>query len=177
VTHPLLQQLEGGDLRSIGRSEIVVDEVLQNPSLFGIVFDGMSAADARIRMRCADAVEKITARRPDLLVPYKTQLLAENARSDQQEVRWHVAQMIPRLALDPQEREQAVQVLLGYLGEGERSKIVKTFAMQALADLAIQDQALLPRIIPVLEKCARTGSPAMQSRGRKLLKALADLGG
>ena len=67
----LLKKLSGPDRRSIGRSEEVVAEVLADPSLFGILFDGMLTDDAVLRMRCADAVEKITAQRPDLLQPYK----------------------------------------------------------------------------------------------------------
>ena len=52
-----------------------------------------------LRMRAADAAEKITCRRPDLLVACKQRLLDEIAAVPQQEVRWHVAQMLPRLAL------------------------------------------------------------------------------
>jgi len=56
---------------------------------------------------------------------------------------------------------------------GDKSKILRTFAMQALADLAKQDADLRPEVIRVLEEQTRTGSPAMQSRGRKLLRQLA----
>jgi hypothetical protein len=44
--------------------------------------------------------------------------------------------------------------------------------MQALADIAAQDDALRPAIVAQLEALTRTGSPAMQSRGRKLLARL-----
>lgn len=45
--------------------------------------------------------------------------------------------------------------------------------MQALADIAFVDAELRPTIIIQLERLTRTGSPAMQSRGRKLLAQLA----
>jgi hypothetical protein len=35
----ILQKLEGGDLRSIGRAEEVAQDILADPSLFGEVFD------------------------------------------------------------------------------------------------------------------------------------------
>jgi hypothetical protein len=126
--------------------------------------------DPLIRMRSADAVEKITARHPEYLQPYKAKLIREVAASTQQEVRWHVAQMIPRLDLDPVELEIVVEILLTYLDDS--SKIVNTFSMQALADLAEQQPDLRPRIIPYLEGLTRTGSPAMRNRGQKLLKQL-----
>ncbi len=40
--------------------------------------------------------------------------------------------------------------------------------MQALADFAEQDPSLRSRVLKLLEKCARAGTPAMKSRGRKL---------
>jgi hypothetical protein len=40
---PLLQKLQGGDRRSIGRVDEVVAGVLAEPSLFGVVFEGMLA--------------------------------------------------------------------------------------------------------------------------------------
>jgi hypothetical protein len=78
--------------------------------------------------------------------------------------------MVPRLAWDGEERAAWVVVLLRYLHD--RSKIVKTFAMQALADLAEADPALRPRVAVLIEGLVREGSPAVRSRGRKLLDRL-----
>jgi predicted thioredoxin/glutaredoxin len=60
-----------------------------DPPLFEIVFDGMLSDDPLIRMRSADAIEKITAKRPEYLQPYKEKLIKQIAKSEQQEVRWH----------------------------------------------------------------------------------------
>jgi hypothetical protein len=167
----ILNKLTGGDRRSIGRVGEVVEDVLDDPTLFPALFEGMVHADPVIRMRSADAIEKISARRPEYLSPFKTRLLRQVAKINQQEVRWHVAQMLPRLELNEGERAASVAILQGYLQD--KSKIVKTFSMQALADLAEQDAALRPPVIQLLEELTRTGSPAMKSRGRKLLKRLA----
>jgi hypothetical protein len=59
-----------------------------------------------------------------------------------------------------------------FLAFNDKSKIVVTFALQALADFAVEDKNLQPRIIRVLEEFTQTGSPAIKSRGRKLLKQL-----
>jgi hypothetical protein len=121
-------------------------------------------------MRSADAVEKITAEHPEYLQPYKGKLIQQVAKVDQQEVRWHVAQMFPRLELSEEERAGIVEILLDYLND--KSKIVKTSSMQALADFAERDASLRFEVIKLLEELTRTGSPAMQSRGRKLLERL-----
>jgi HEAT repeat protein len=168
--HPILEKLQGGDRRSIGRSEEVVADVLTKPELFAAVFGGMLHDDPLVRMRSADAVEKITAEHPTYLAPYKKILLEEIAAIEQQEVRWHVAQMIPRLELNEGETEQAVEILRGYLND--KSKIVKTMSLQALADLAGQRPQLSPEVVALLKEAVETGSPAMRSRGKKLLTRL-----
>jgi hypothetical protein len=166
----VLKKVAGGDRRSIGRVSEIVAEVLNDSSLFKVVFNGMLSDDPIIRMRSADAVEKITAKHPEYLQPYKEKLIQQVAKSDQQEVRWHAAQMFPRLELSKEEQAVVVEILLNYLDD--KSKIVKTFSMQALADFAERDAGLRPQIIKLLEELTRTGSPAMRSRGRKLLEKL-----
>ncbi len=168
--HEILNLLTDGDRRSIGRVQEVVAEVLRDPSLFGEVFYGMLNEDPLISMRAADAIEKITAQRPDYLSPYKDVLITQVAAKSQQEVRWHVAQLIPRLQLDQHERVILFDILTTYLNDS--SAIVKTFSLQSLADLALQDDSLLPETIRLLKVHTETGSPAMKSRGRKLLQKL-----
>jgi len=91
--------LAGGDRRSIGKSEEAVALVLAKPRLFEAVFNGMFCDDPLLRLRCADAAKKVTAQRPELLAPHKTILLHKASRIEQQEVRWHLAQMFSRLKL------------------------------------------------------------------------------
>jgi hypothetical protein len=121
-------------------------------------------------MRAADAVEKITAERPEILQPYKEFLLDHVLGFEQKEVRWHVAQMLPNLALDPQERGRAVGYLIIYL-EGE-SRIVQTFSLPALFDLASDDPELRPMLIELLQENVSAVSPAVRKRAAKLLNEL-----
>jgi HEAT repeat protein len=168
--HPILEKLKGGDRRSIGRANEVVRQVLRNPALLGELFKGMRSGDPLVRMRAADAAEKVTAQRPDMLQRYKRSLLHTIANIDQQEVRWHVAQMIPRLNLTPTERVRAIGILFAYLSL--KSKIVRTFALQALGSLSYNDSDLRRRVIKLLKEIVETGSPALKARGRKLLEQL-----
>ena len=165
---PILKKLAGGNRGSIGRSNEVVAQVLAHPAYFKHLFAGLSSDHPVIRMRCADAVEKITAQRPDLLRPFKRKLLAIAGSSSQQEVRWHAALILPRLALTSKERAVALDILFDYLRD--KSSIVKTFAMQAIWDLAASDPKLKAQIIPLIEELTLVGTAAMRARGRKLLR-------
>jgi predicted thioredoxin/glutaredoxin len=166
----LLKKLTGGDRRSIGRSDSVVAEVLDNESLFSALFAGLSHDDRLIRMRAADAIEKITVRRPEWLKAYKKRLLAIAASINQQEVRWHIAEILPTLTLTRTEEYEAIGVLRRYLADS--SSIVRTFSLQALTDLSDHDENLRKEIINLLRRAVRTGTPAMKSRARTLLKRI-----
>ena len=97
--HAILIKLQGGDRRSIGKADEVVDHVLGSLPLFEELINGLFADDPVIRMRTADAVEKITLIKPDLLHPHKKKLIRLAGDTEQQEVRWHMAQILPRLIL------------------------------------------------------------------------------
>lgn len=169
----ILKKLEGGDLRSIGRSEEVVQDVLANPELFGELISGMLYDDPVIQMRAADAVEKVTAIHPEYLRPHKRLILEQIAHIEQQEVRWHIAQILPRLVLDDEEVQTAIEILTGFLNDD--SRIVRTFAMDSLAVFAERQPDMQPWVVALIEEMIEDGSPAMQSRGRKLLARLRDI--
>jgi hypothetical protein len=166
----LLAKLRGGDRRSIGRADEVVADVLEGPELFGEIFEGMVHGDPLIRMRAADAVEKVTRQRPELLKPYQRRLLEVAEQATQQEVRWHVAPMLTRVQLNSAEARRVYAILLDYLDD--TSSIVKTNTMQALADLAAGYSNFHLDVVRLLRDLAHNGTPAMRSRGRKLLANL-----
>lgn len=166
----ILAKLKGGDRRSIGAADQVAHQVSKTPALFAELISGLLDTDPVIRMRTADAVEKITRDQPKLLQPWK-QLIIDSASTVQnKELRWHAAQLLPRLALSRSEQTEVVDILMNYLEDP--SSIVKTFAMQALVDLAVKgsDRELRAQVTPLIETLTRTGTPAMRARGRKLLK-------
>ncbi len=168
--HPLLTLLQGGYRRSIGQSNEAVARVLAQPELFAVLMSGIALEDAVLRMRCADAAEKISLRHPEWLAPYQRVLLNDYSRITQAEVRWHVAAMLPRLPLDAAGRRRVLDILLDY--SNDRSSIVKTLAMQALFDLAAQDAALRPQVRQHIAELMVIGTAAMKARGRHLLAQL-----
>jgi hypothetical protein len=162
--------LAGGNRRSIGRVAEVVDLVEayphELPSLVLCLWD----MDTCVSMRAADALEKLSRTTLYLLQPNKGQLLGLLAETTQQEVRWHLAVLIPRLQLTDAECRRVVKILQFYLED--QSSIVKTSAMQGLADLSKQFDWLRPTVIDLVRSLSRTGTPAMRARGRKLLQQL-----
>jgi len=167
----ILQKLRGDDLKSIGKADEVVQNILNDPSLFEEVFEGMLNKDPVIRMRSANAIEKVSVKHPEYLQPFKSKLINHVSKIEQQEVRWHVAQMFSYIKINKTERDKIIKILLSYI-ETDESKIVKTFSMQTLADLAEKDGQIKPKIINLIKGMIKNGSPAIISRGKKLLKQL-----
>jgi len=168
----IIRKLKEGDLRQKGKSEEVVSDVLKKPQLFRDVVAGILDAEPGVRMRASDAVEKITRLRPGLLHPYKKDFLDVFATIDQKEVRWHLAQILPRLELTKKERQQVFDILVSFLDDD--SRIVKTFAMQGLADIAEMDRSYLRRVVKIVKGLMASRIPAIQSRGKKLLPQLTE---
>ena len=162
--------LSGGDRRSLGRSNEAEKIGLRQPQRFAELIQCMWSNNPVVRMRAADAAEKVTVERPELLKPHKQELLGLLAEAEQIELRWHLALMVPRLELSASERNRAASALQRYLED--RSSIVKTCAMQGLADLAAQDPGLREMARRIIEESLQTGTAAMKARARKLLKKL-----
>jgi hypothetical protein len=163
----LLKLLKGGDRRSIGQADRVAEMVLKDKRLFRGLMKGLWAEDFLVRMRAADAAEKVTRKRPELLEQYKKELLSLLAVAREQEIRWHLAAMVPRLVLSVHQRRAAMVVLEGYLGD--RSSIVKTYALEGMAELVGEDTKLRTAVMEILREAARNGTAAMKARARKLL--------
>ncbi|MBW7885587.1 MAG: hypothetical protein H3C34_23750 [Caldilineaceae bacterium] len=166
----LFRMLSGGDRRSIGRVDEVMATVEATPELYALLLDGLQHTDPIVRMRAADAAEKLSAVHPGWLQPHKTLLFDLASGSGQQEVRWHLALMLPRLSLTQEERRLAASIMEGYLED--KSAIVRANALEGMAALAVQDMALRAPVLKQLESALQSPSAAVRSRARRLLQWL-----
>jgi hypothetical protein len=171
--HSIREMLYGGDLRSIGRVPEVLGFVEKNPGRMNELVRCLECGDPVVRSRAADALEKLTARRPGLLKPFKETLLREAGASVQQEVRWHMAQMLPRLPLTRGQIQDVFSLLRGYLRD--RSVIVQVCALQAMFELALKNPSLRSPVRELVEASCRMGAPALRARGRKLLSGFEEV--
>lgn len=147
-----------------------MEAVEREPGLASVLVNALDDDDGIVRMRAADALEKLTRDRPGLLAKHRRHLLDSMLRWEQQEIRWHVALMIPRMDLTTKQRVQAAERLKAYLEDP--SIIVRTCAMEGLAELELGEPGTLPWVEPLIEELTMTGTAAMRARGRKLLARL-----
>lgn len=126
--------------------------------------------DPGVANRAAAALERLSFALPSALDAWKAPLLGLLAEATQNKLRWNLALIVPRLKLSVPECRRAAAILQSYLDDS--SSIVKTLALQGLADLTRQDPSLLPQALDLLRIHSRSGTPAMRARGRKLLLQL-----
>jgi hypothetical protein len=163
--------LEGGDRRSLGRVDEVVEAVLARPARFDALFHCLFSADEIVRMRAADAIEKVSCSRADLLDPYREPLLSDVAEIEQPSVQWHLAQILPRLELSATQRERAVGLLKRNLQTYD-DLFVATHSLEALTWFAEDDPALRAELVPVLREGLTSERKSMAARSRRLLTRL-----
>lgn len=77
---------------------------------------------------------------------------------------------MPRLNLTKLEREKVYNLMLQYLDN--KSSIVRSFAMQSLTDIAMQESKYVNKVRKLIKNLMRNGTSAMKSRGKKLLVIL-----
>ena len=162
--------LTGGDRRSIGMADEVADRIRLDSKQAASLTKCLWDHDPCVRMRAADALEKAARDNPNLLQPFKAELFGLSAETHQSDLRWHLAVMIPRMRLTASECRRVAVLLQRYLMD--ESSIVKTFAMQGLYDLTLQDAGLRPVVMDRLRALTLSGTPAMRARGRILIRQM-----
>lgn len=161
---------EGRHSLSAGRARQVVEMLTVRPKLAGTLIELLWDDHPGIANRAADALERASARRPEILAPWKDALLGRMADAEAGKLCWNLALMIGRSELTIPETERAAAVLRGWLSD--KSSIVKTAALHGLADLSRWNPALRAEALDTLRVLSRSGTPAMRARGRILLKTL-----
>ena len=163
--------LSGGDLRSVGHVDAVVAYVGNDPDRFSELMTGLTDDRPVVRMRSADAMEKVTRRHPKLLRAHQASLFEQLQIATQQEVRWHLAQLMPRMTWTEEEASDIVRVLTDWIA-AETSAIVIVNALQAMFDLSAMHPRFRDELKALLETQLAAGSPAVKSRAKKLLHKL-----
>lgn len=153
-----------------GRAFDVAMMVLEQPRLANRLIECLWDESDGVACRAADALDIVSHELPRVLTRWKEPLLGLMTEALPIKLRWHLAFFVSRLRLKPTECRRAAAVLRTWLED--RSSIVKTCAMQALADLTHQDPTLLPEVLDLVRILSRSGTPAMRARGRVLVKQL-----
>jgi hypothetical protein len=161
---------EGRCTQGAGRAFDVAMMVLEQPRLAPQLVACLWDEDEGVAGRAADALETVANQRPQLIHAAKQELLGLVAETGGLKIRWHLGLVVLRLPLSTADCRRLGDVYSSWLDDP--SSIVKTCAMQGLAELTRLAPAMKDDILDLLRELARSGTPAMRARGRHLIPQL-----
>lgn len=167
INRTRLEELATGDLRSIGKVNLLLPEVKTQKD-FDAVFEGLYRPDRRVVMRCADAIEKLTRKSPHWLQKHKNAILALCDDRKPIELKWHLALLVPRLKLTEQELQAVWAVFERWVKDKTGSRIVRVNSLQALYDLAPLKAGRMEDFQLIIRGIRSENIPSLQARIRKL---------
>jgi hypothetical protein len=162
----------GGKSNSLGRADEVIELVLRDKSRLDELYDCLSDEDPWIRMRAADALEKVCREHPDWLQPYIDRFSAELATSNQPSIQWHLAQIYRQVDLTDEQRNLAIGWLKQLLSSKEVDWIVAANAMDTLFRFNQARFVSTPELTALLNIQRQHRSKSVVRRANKWLERL-----
>lgn len=141
--------------------------VLGDRARLGLLVACLVDDDPVVRMRGADALEKVCNREPRWLVPYLTFLLDQVSAIRQPSVQWHLAQILGQVPLTHEQRNRAVALLSRFLGEST-DWLVLNHSLVAMAGLVRADPRLAPEFLRRLSALERDRVTSVAKRAARL---------
>ncbi len=163
--------LTGGTRTSIGEADQVIQKLLKAPSGLNEIYSLFLDEDPVVAMRASYVAMRVAEQKPESVEPFAKTLLKDLELYTQQEVRWHIPQLLVHLNLTKAQKRRAYEVVMNW-AETDKSKIVGYYGFQAAADFAETDELLLEDFIPRIRQANKTGAKSIQNRCKKIAKQL-----
>lgn len=163
--------LLGKDRRSVARMNEVVRSV-QDQETFDELFGLLLHHERLLVIRAADAIEKIVSKKREFLFPHKDQLLTLFRGAVHQSLKWHLALLVPRLELDPDQVKEVWGILSYWAQNPNERKIVRVNSLQGLFDLSHRYSGYSDAFGHTLQALEHERIPSLQARIKKLRKVV-----
>jgi len=166
----VLEWLSGGDLRSDGLSQEVSEFVLNNPQVFDDLYAGLCVEDDVVHGRTADALEKVTRSRPDLLEAHLAELINITQAEMVVMVKMHLAMIFGHLAVFEEHVDDLVSVLFYLLDDGY--VFVRSWTISSLCIIGRKYSEENGRILERMLPLENDNSIAIRTRVRYAMNIL-----
>ncbi|SKC83588.1 hypothetical protein [Ohtaekwangia koreensis] len=163
--------LIGRDIRTNQRNQEVIKRI-KDQAAFNELFAFLFHHERALVMRAAEAIEKITRQHKEYIQSHKAHLLSLMQTSDHVELKWHIAQLLPRLELSNSELTVVWHKLYYWAMNPNEGKIVRINALQGLHQLSLLHPSLKGSLGEVLTQLGYEKTPWLRASIRKLQKRL-----
>lgn len=162
----------GWKSNSLGRVNEVIEIVLADKRRLEELYQCLFDEDAWVRMRAADAIEKVCRVHPDWLEAYIDRFSQELAASTQPSIQWHLAQIYAEVDLTRGQKRFAIDWLKERLTSPQCDWIVASNSMDTLAQFVRDGSVPVAEFRSLLEVQKEHTSKAVVKRANKLSEAL-----
>lgn len=162
------EMLTGGDLRSIKDANKVV-KLISNQDDFDILFELLYSNDRLIIMRTIDSIEKITRKEKKYLDNHKDEIIELCIKSFDKELKWHLAQIVPRLNLSSEEINKVFNILKTWTLDKRESRIVRANALESLFEFSRINKELKEEFDKIINQIRSENIPSLNARIKKIL--------
>jgi hypothetical protein len=162
----------GGKSNSLGRTDEVIAVVLQDPRLTEELYACLFNSDPWVRMRAADALEKVCRHHPDWLSPFIPRIQQELAQQTQPSIQWHIAQIYAQVQLSGAQKRVAIDWLKSLLSTTNIDWIVAANAMETLMQFTKEGAFPLRDMTALIAIQQKHASKSVVRRATKLLATL-----
>ncbi|MEQ9694404.1 hypothetical protein [Shimia sp. SDUM112013] len=167
------RMLSGGHPNSLGRTIEVVETVLAVPTRMDELLGCYKSQDGVVRLRVSNALRRVQARQPDLIVPLIDKLIEEIGALDQASAQWTLPKLFEgaHAEMSEMQRARAVGLVKRNL-EVHSDWIVLNNSIEYLATLANDYDALKDWLLPHLSRLSDEPRKSVARRAGKYLGKL-----
>ncbi len=101
------ETLSGGNRTSVGEADQVIRKLLKAPSGLAEIYKLFLDGDPVVAMRASYVAMRVAEQSPESVKPFAKDLLKNLEKYTQQEVRWHIPQLLVHLDLTKPQRKRA----------------------------------------------------------------------
>lgn len=168
----ILEWLSGGDLRSDGAANRVVDAVLKDPELITEVSAGLEDRRDVVRGRSADVLEKVARQKPEEFHAHIDMLVNRLSMDAVPMVRWHLAMLLGHLSVLDQHHPAIGKALIERVKD--ESVFTASWSIVSLCILARVSPAFHYRAYNAISSLSKHPSKAIRAKVRHALPLLAE---
>lgn len=171
VANDLKAHLSGGTRTSVGEAPKIIKQASASPEVLDEIYSLFPDDDPVVAMRASYVAMKVAEADPESTWRFKNKVMRELPRYTQQEVRWHIPQLLIHMNLTPAQRRKAYAQVMEW-SETDKSKIVAYYGLEAAAQFVEVDGKLESDFAPRLRRLNKMGAASVSSRCRKIAKRL-----
>lgn len=165
------------NMMSLKEAEWVATSAIENPAIFIKLFQYSNSSDKKLAFRASWTLSKVCDRFPEMIYPYLSQIVDTLDKIDNESTLRSFLRIISLSDLDKINRVQhgkLADYCFKLLNSGFSAIAVKAYSMEILFRLTLIYPELTNELSTSIRILMEDGSAGITSRGRAILKKLAD---